>query len=94
MTRSGLARLIYRRLRPVPLADVEYAIRLIQDGLIGALLQGRRIEVRDFGNFRIHLRRARVGRNPKTGDPVLVPAKGYARFSAGRDLRQRIQSGS
>jgi integration host factor subunit beta len=85
---------MHRRLRPLPLADIEYAIRVIQDGLIGALLQGRRIEVRDFGNFRIYLRRARIGRNPKTGDPVLVPAKGYMRFSPGRDLRQRIQSGS
>lgn len=85
---------MHGRLRPLPRADIEYAIRLIQDGFIEALLQGRRIEIRDFGNFRIHLRRARIGRNPKTGDPVLVPEKGYMRFSPGRDLRHRIQSGA
>ena len=85
---------MHRGLRPLPLADIEYAIRVIQHGLIGALLQGRRIEVRDFGNFRIYLRRARIGRNPKTGEAILVPAKGYMHFSPGRDLRQRILSRS
>ena len=94
MTRSGLALLICRRLRALPLGDVEYGIRILQDGLIQALLHGRRIEIRDFGNFRIHSRRARIGRNPKTGEAVLVPAKGYMRFSPGRDLRQRILSRS
>ena len=94
MTRSGLALLIYRRLRPLPLGDVHYAIRMLQEGLIEALLQGRRIEIRDFGNFRIHPRRARIGRNPKTGEAILVPAKGYMHFSPGRDLRQRILSRS
>jgi len=94
MKRSELALLIHRQLRPVPLDDVEYALRVIQEGLIEALRQGRRIEIRDFGNFRIHARRARTGRNPKTGEPVLVPAKGYMRFSPGRGLRLRIQSGS
>jgi integration host factor subunit beta len=91
MTRSELVARLYRRLRPVPIRDVECGLRAIQDGLIAALREGRRIEIRGFGNFRVRYRRARVGRNPKTGARVLVPEKGYTRFSPGSELRERVQ---
>ena len=91
MTRSELVARLYRRLRPVSIRDVECGLRAIQDGLIAALREGRRIEIRGFGNFRVRDRHARVGRNPKTGARVLVPEKRYTRFSPGRALRERVQ---
>ena len=91
MTRSELVARLYRRLRPLSLRDVECGLRAIQDGLIATLLEGRRVEIRGFGNFRVRNRHARVGRNPRTGARVLVPEKSYTRFSPGRQLRKRVQ---
>ncbi|HDH16892.1 MAG TPA: integration host factor subunit beta, partial [Gammaproteobacteria bacterium] len=48
------------------------------------------IEVRGFGSFTLHHRRARVGRNPKTGNSVTVPDKHVPHFKPGKELRQRV----
>lgn len=70
--------------------DVELAVKVILECLTTALANGERIEVRGFGSFTLHHRRARVGRNPKTGNSVTVPDKHVPHFKPGKELRQRV----
>lgn len=74
--------------------DVELAVHTILASMGCALAQGGRVEIRDFGSFRLNYRPVRVGRNPKTGELVNVPAKFAPAFKAGKELRERINSDS
>ena len=51
---------------------------------------GEKIELRGFGSFRVRERGARRGRNPKTGDPVSIPAKRVPYFKPGKELKELI----
>ncbi|HCJ51529.1 MAG: integration host factor subunit beta [Gallionellales bacterium CG_4_10_14_3_um_filter_54_96] len=90
MTRSDLiARLA--ELHPQLLAkDAELAVKVILDALSSTLSRGGRAEIRGFGSFGLNHRPSRLGRNPKTGDKVKVPAKYVPHFKAGKDLRERV----
>ncbi len=57
------------------------------DTMIESLHVGEEIEVRGFGSFRLRRRRARIGRNPRTGEEVQVPAKRVCYFKPGKELR-------
>jgi integration host factor subunit beta len=60
------------------------------DAMTDALAGGQRIEIRGFGSFALNYRPPRVGRNPKSGDRVQVPAKYVPHFKAGKELRERV----
>ncbi len=55
-----------------------------------SLTEGDKVELRGFGSFRIRERSARVGRNPKSGEKVAVPAKKVPFFKAGKELREIV----
>jgi len=57
-----------------------------------SLKQGDRIEIRGFGSFSVRHRRARMGRNPKTGVAIEVPPKRVPFFTVGHELRRRINA--
>ena len=57
-----------------------------------ALKDGDRVELRGFGTFTTKLRNARIGRNPKTGDPVAIPQKKMPFFKMGKSMKERINS--
>jgi integration host factor subunit beta len=59
-----------------------------------ALIAGHRIEIRGFGTFSISERPPRVGRNPKSGEEVSVPAKRVPHFKPGKELRYRVNKSS
>ena len=63
----------------------------ILDSMIHAIERGEKVEIRGFGSFRTRQRRARVGRNPKTGARVEVPAKRIPFFKPGKELHELIQ---
>lgn len=67
--------------------DAEAIVAEIIESMIDALKEGNEIEIRGFGSFRLRSRRARRGRNPKTGDSVDVPAKRVVYFKMGKDLK-------
>lgn len=58
-----------------------------------ALLRGDKVELRGFGSFRVRHRKPRLGRNPKTGAPVSVPAKKVPFFKAGREFKLMADQG-
>jgi integration host factor subunit beta len=90
MTKSELiARLAERNPRLVA-RDADEAVNTMLDAMTDALAGGQRIEIRGFGSFALNYRPPRVGRNPKSGDRVQVPAKYVPHFKAGKELRERV----
>ena len=74
--------------------DAERLVEIVFDTIIKSLNKGEKIELRGFGSFRVRGRGARRGRNPKTGEPVSIPAKRIPYFKAGKDLKQLINENS
>jgi integration host factor subunit beta len=72
------------------LRDADIAVKTILDAMSDALADGHRIEIRGFGSFGLNRRPPRVGRNPKSGEKVLVPEKRVPHFKAGKELRERV----
>jgi integration host factor subunit beta len=70
--------------------DSEVIVETIFDSVIGALQSGDKIEIRGFGSFRIRQRNPRIGRNPKTGQRVEVPAKRVPYFKPSKELRDLV----
>ncbi len=70
--------------------DAERLVELVFESIIETLNQGEKIELRGFGSFRVRERGARRGRNPKTGDPVDIPAKRVPYFKPGKELKELI----
>jgi integration host factor subunit beta len=90
MTKSELiARLAERNPRLVA-RDADEAVNTMLDAMTDALAGGQRIEIRGFGSFALNYRPPRLGRNPKSGDRVQVPAKYVPHFKAGKELRERV----
>lgn len=69
---------------------VDDAVREILSLMVNTLANDGRVEVRGFGSFSLHHRQARVGRNPKTGESVTVPAKAIPHFKPGKALREAV----
>ena len=74
--------------------DLERVVNVILDEIGAALARGDRVELRGFGAFSVRQRDARRGRNPRTGEPVTVPAKTVPFFKAGKELRARVNGGN
>ncbi|MGD8817508.1 MAG: HU family DNA-binding protein [Acidobacteriota bacterium] len=70
----------------------EVVVNTFFDSIVGSLQRREKIELRGFGSFKLRQRRARVGRNPKTGERVEVPAKLVPYFKPGKDLRDLVNS--
>ncbi|MGD8330431.1 MAG: HU family DNA-binding protein [Acidobacteriota bacterium] len=68
----------------------EVVVNTFFDSIVGSLQRREKIELRGFGSFKLRQRRARVGRNPKTGERVEVPAKLVPYFKPGKDLRELV----
>ena len=64
------------------------------DAVKEALARGDGIELRGFGTFKVRHRKARTGRNPRTGEPVEVPAREVPVFKPSRHLRSRVERGT
>ncbi len=94
MTKSGLIEAITGRMAHLPARDVEVVVNTIFDTMTEALTGGERIEIRGFGSFSVRHRRARTGRNPKTGVAIDVPPKRVPFFTVGHELRERVNDGA
>ena len=70
--------------------DAERLVEIVFESIIETLNKGEKIELRGFGSFRVRERGARRGRNPKTGDPVNIPAKRVPYFKPGKELKELI----
>ncbi|HET7745994.1 MAG TPA: integration host factor subunit beta [Vicinamibacteria bacterium] len=68
----------------------EVIVDAVFSSILEALQRGDKIELRGFGSFRVRRRDSRTGRNPKTGEGVVVPAKNVPYFKPGKELRELI----
>lgn len=73
--------------------DVERIVSTVFEEITAALSRGDRVELRGFGAFSVKQRDGRMGRNPRTGETVPVPAKAVPFFKTGKELRERMNSG-
>jgi integration host factor subunit beta len=90
MTKSELIERIVTHQGLLSSKDVELAIKTMLEQMSQCLATGDRIEIRGFGSFSLSQRSPRVGRNPKSGEQVLVPGKQVPHFKAGKELRERV----
>ncbi|WMJ68879.1 integration host factor subunit beta [Stenotrophomonas sp. 24(2023)] len=90
MTKSELIEILARRQAHLKADDVDLAVKSLLEMMGGALSAGDRIEIRGFGSFSLHYRPPRLGRNPKTGEPVALPGKHVPHFKPGKELRERV----
>lgn len=90
MTKSELIERLSLRQTHLMQKDVELAVKLVLDKISQALARQDRVEIRGFGSFSLHHRPSRVGRNPKTGSPVSIPAKQVPHFKPGKEMRERV----
>jgi integration host factor subunit beta len=90
MTKSELIGRLAERNPRLVARDADEAVNTMLDAMTEALSTGQRIEIRGFGSFALNYRPPRVGRNPKSGDRVQVPAKHVPHFKAGKELRERV----
>ena len=90
MTKSELIEALAAMQSHLAFNDVELAVKNALEQMSQALAKGERIEIRGFGSFSLNYRPPRVGRNPKSGEKVQVPAKYVPHFKAGKELRERV----
>ncbi|MFN6960830.1 MAG: integration host factor subunit beta [Rhodocyclaceae bacterium] len=90
MTKSELIARLAQRFPQLTAKDADLAVKVILDALAETLAKGERIEIRGFGSFSLNYRPPRIGRNPKSGVKVEVPAKYVPHFKAGKELRERV----
>jgi integration host factor subunit beta len=74
--------------------DGEVIVDTLFQSVIGALQTNDKVEIRGFGSFRTRQRKPRIGRNPKTGARVDVPAKRIPFFKPSKELRELVNPGS
>ena len=92
MTKSELISKITNKNSFLYQKDVCKIIDTFFDSVTKALKDGDRVELRGFGTFSTKLRNARIGRNPKTGDPVAIPQKKMPFFKMGKLMKLRINN--
>ncbi len=92
MTRSDLVAQLADRFAQLTQRDTEFAVKTMLDAMTDALSKGHRIEIRGFGSFSINRRPPRVGRNPRSGEQVVIPEKLVPHFKPGKDLREAVDA--
>ena len=75
MTKAELVDKIAEKKPGLTRKQVEIVVNTVLDGIKDALSREDKVEIRGFGSFRVRYRRAKEGRNPKTGETVSVPPK-------------------
>jgi nucleoid DNA-binding protein len=74
----------------VPKVRVDQVLDLFLDEITDSLARDHRVHLRNFGVFRTVDLPARTGRNPRTGEPVHIPASQHVRFRAGKRMRDKL----
>lgn len=90
MTKSALIETVTEKVKGLTKKQVETIVDTIFDGMKEALARGEKIEIRGFGNFKTKHRRAKLARNPRTGEKVEVPEKRAIHFKIGKPFHQAL----
>ncbi|MHB8410687.1 MAG: HU family DNA-binding protein [Candidatus Acidiferrales bacterium] len=91
MTKADLIEEVIR-VTELPRKESETVVETVFESIIEALQKNDKIEIRGFGSFRTRERRGRIGRNPKTGAKVDVPAKRIPFFKPSKELKDFVNT--
>ena len=96
MTRADLVERVTDKLKEkygsaITKKDVSEIVNVFLESMIEALKGGHNIEIRGFGSFKTKIRKRRLARNPRTGEPVEVPPKSVPVFKPSKKLRAEIK---
>ena len=92
MTKKDLIIKLQEVLKVYSHKDAALAVNIIFDSMVDALKRGERIEIRGFGNITVRERKARLGRNPKSGTEVKLERRKTPFFKTGKDLRLKVDN--
>jgi integration host factor subunit beta len=90
MTKNELIDKLSRKISHLSTKDIELAVKYTFNLLSDSLSKGDRIEIRGFGSFSLRTRKARMGRNPKTGAAVYLETKHVPYFKPGKELKALV----
>jgi len=90
MTKSDLVQMMSEKLGTLTKKECEVIVDTVFQNMRDALQRGEKIEIRGFGSFTVRVRRAKEGRNPKTGEKVFIPEKRIPFFKVGKELREMV----
>lgn len=71
--------------------DVKKVVQKTFDSIVDALINGQKVELRNFGVFKLKERRSRTGRNPRTGEVVPVPPRKVVVFKPGLEMKKQVK---
>ena len=92
MTKRDLVAKLASNLPHLTRKQINAIVTVMLDRITDQLASGGRVELRGFGAFSIRQRRARKGRNPRTGEQVLVEAKSAVLFRPSREMLARLMA--
>lgn len=90
MLKSELIEILEIENPHLSLVEVERVVAIVFETITQTLEKGARVELRGFGTFSPRYRKARAGRNPRSGEVVSVPEKYVPFFRAGKEIREKI----
>lgn len=91
MTKADLIEQVHEAIGPgVTKKDCAAVVNAFLNAVKGAVVEGRHIEIRGFGTFKVRQRRTRMARNPRTGEAVRVPERMVPVFKPSRLLRDEV----
>ena len=90
MVRSELVTKLAHQFPGVLRKDLERILEIIFLQILEALSRGENIEIRGFGTYKIIKRKARIGRNPKTGEQIQIAASRKVKWKMGKTLYKRL----
>ncbi|MBI3001164.1 MAG: HU family DNA-binding protein [Deltaproteobacteria bacterium] len=74
----------------IPKEKAEEIVNSLFDDIIAALKGGEKVNISGFGTFSVSHRKARTGRNPKTGEAIQIASSRAAKFKAGKTLKESL----
>ncbi len=89
MTKADLIDAVANRAE-LPRQKAEEIVNGFFDDIISALKKGDKVNISGFGTFSVSQRRARTGRNPKTGEAIQIASSRAAKFKAGKTLKESL----
>jgi integration host factor subunit alpha len=89
MTKADLVELIYER-RNIPKKDAAELVEIIFEIIKDALRRGEKVKISGFGSFIVMQKRARRGRNPQTGDAIIIEPRCVLSFKSSGVLKEKL----
>ncbi len=91
LTKRDIVLKIYEK-TGFPQKEVRETVQLTLDAIADALIDGRNVELRNFGVFEVQVRKSRIGRNPnKPETDVVIPERAVVKFKAGKELKSKLE---